>query len=74
MASIKYHRVTTNDIHNAMRNVCYHEKKLIKLRRGELDKVYVDVGKEIERTEIRFERSKAELHKLERIFNRQIRA
>lgn len=74
MATIKYHRVTSADIHNAARCVCHHERKLIRLERGDFDDVFVDVDKEKKTTRIRLERSKAELHKLERIFNRQIRA
>lgn len=74
MATIKYHRVYTSDIHEAQRRVCSYERKLIKLEKYELDDVYIDVDKEKKTTRIKLDRAKSELHRLERLFNRQIRA
>jgi hypothetical protein len=71
--AIQY-RIDSNDIHDLQRRVCHHERKLIKLRSGQLNDVYYDVFKEIKNTEIKLARAKSELHRTERLFNRQIRA
>lgn len=71
--AIQY-RINSSDIHYLQRRVCAYERKLIKLQNGSLDDVYYDVFKEIKSTEVKLARAKSELHRTERLFNRQIRA